>query len=140
MRLLRSKFNLIVLSIVLAILSGCSTFSGTNFNDGYYTTTINQKFDDVYGASLGALENGQTYDLRGSPYDIEINKKLTNTAVIAAESDSDPADFVEIAIQRKSKDKTELSVKYGNEGNAIRSSALVSIIQEDIRQQHHQHH
>ncbi len=140
MRLLRSKFNLIVLSIVLAVLSGCSTFSYNNFNDGYYTTTINQKFDDVYKASLEALEYGQTYDLKGSPYDVKINKKLTNTAVVAAESDSDPADFVEIAIQKKSQDKTELSIKYGNEGNAIRSSALVSIIQEDIRQQHHQHH
>lgn len=133
MRLIRSKFNVIALTIILVILSGCSTFGGSNFNDGYYTTALNQSFGNVYKASLEALENGQTYDLKGSPYDIRINKKLTNTAVIAAESDSDPTDFVEIAIQKKSKDNTELSIKYGSEGNAIRSSALVSIIQENIK-------
>ena len=133
MRLIRSKFSVIALTIILAILSGCSTFGGSNFNDGYYTTALNQSFGNVYKASLEALENGQTYDLKGSPYDIRINKKLTNTAVIAAESDSDPADFVEIAIQKKSQNKTELSIKYGSQGNAIRSSALVSIIQENIK-------
>ncbi|QIW10611.1 DUF3568 family protein [Francisella sp. LA112445] len=135
MSTLRSKFNLIVLAIVLAILSGCSTFGGSNFNNGYYTTVLNQSFGSVYKASLEALENGQTYDLNGSPYDIKINKKMENEAVIAAESDNTPSDFVEIAIEKKAKDKTQISIKYGSEGNAIRSSALVSLIQNNIN--HH---
>ncbi|MED7788478.1 DUF3568 family protein [Francisella sp. 19X1-34] len=135
MRLLKSKFSLIILVATIVILSGCSTFSGSSFNNGYYTTTLNQSFDNVYEASLNIIKNGQTFDLNGSPYDIKINKKMSNEAVIAAESDSDPADFIEIAIEKETKDKTQISIKYGSEGNAIRSSALIPMIQSNIH--HH---
>ncbi|WP_150466991.1 DUF3568 family protein [Francisella sp. SYW-9] len=132
MRFLKSKLSLIILVATITILSGCSTFDSSSFNNGYYTTTLNQNFDNVYKASLATIKNGQTYDLNGSPYDIKINKKMSNEAVIAAESDSTPTDFVEIVIEKKSKDKTQVSIKYGSEGNAIRSSALIPIIQGNI--------
>ncbi|BCD90847.1 lipoprotein [Francisella halioticida] len=136
MRFLKVKFSVLILLIMtLATLLGCSTLDASNFNDGYYTTIVNESFDNVYKASLEALKNGQTFDLKGSPYDIKINEKKINKAVIAAESDSDPADFVEIAIQKKSEDKTELSIKYGKNGNTIRSSAFIPFIQENIK--HH---
>ncbi|MED7818524.1 MULTISPECIES: DUF3568 family protein [unclassified Francisella] len=133
MKYLKSKINLLVVVMVLTLLvSGCSTFGKTHYEDGYFTTTIDQSFDNVYNGSVEAIKNGQTYDLNGDPYDIKINKKMSNEAVIAAESDNNPADFIEIAIEKKTKDQTQISIKYGKNGDPIRSSALIPIIKQNI--------
>lgn len=41
-------------------------------------------------------------------------------------------DSLQVAMKKLPDNTTKISIKYGNQGNSIRSSALVNIIEENI--------
>ncbi|MBK2356923.1 DUF3568 family protein [Francisella hispaniensis] len=133
MKGLKAKIYIIFLAVALAIISGCASDKGTQYEDGYYITTINYNFDTVYNATLQAIQNGQTFDYKGNPYDISVNKNNGTDAEIDSASDSDPTDSLQVAMKKLPNNTTRISIKYGSEGNSIRSSALVGIIEGNIR-------
>jgi hypothetical protein len=117
------------------MISSCVNIAnkdGTSYENGYYVEKINYDFEKVYKATIDAIKSGQTYDSSGNPYQLKVNKKIKDSAMIEAASDSDPSDFLEILIKKVSKDSSVISIKYGKEGDSIRSSALIGIIKGNI--------
>lgn len=133
MKGLKARIYIIFLVVALAVISGCASDKGTQYKDGYYITTINYNFDTVYNTILQAIQNGQTFDYKGNPYDISVNKNNGTDAEIDAASDSDPTDSLQVAMKKLPDNTTRISIKYGSQGNSIRSSALVGIIEGNIR-------
>lgn len=136
MKMFKLKINAAILVILLVLMSGCTMFSNSNDNGvkyegGFFIVTLNDKFEKVYDATIEAIKTGQTYDANNSTYDLRINKKTDNKAVIGAIG-SNASDFVEVVMAKTSDDTTKISVKYGKEGDTIRSSALVGIIKYNI--------
>ncbi|WP_425536937.1 DUF3568 family protein [Francisella-like endosymbiont] len=121
------------LGVALIVISGCASDKGNQYKDGYYITTLNYNFDTVYNATLQAIQNGQTFDYKGNPYDISVNKNNGTYAEIDSASDSDLADSLQVAMKKLPDNTTRISIKYGSQGNSIRSSALVGIIEGNIR-------
>jgi hypothetical protein len=119
----------------MAVISSCATSNkdGTRYVDGYYIANLNYSLDKVYKATVEAIQTGETYDVSGSPYYLKVNKKGQGKAVLEAYSDSSSSDFVTVEITEISKDESRISIKYGREGNSIRSSALIEIIDGNIR-------
>ncbi|MED7818525.1 MULTISPECIES: DUF3568 family protein [unclassified Francisella] len=133
MNSLKSRSIILVLAIAIGLIYGCATYKGSDYNDnGYYLTTIDQSFDNVYNGALKVVKTGQTADTNNQSYDIKINKKTSDEAVIIGQNDTNPSDYIEIIIRKESADKTRLSIKYGKDGDSIRSSALIPIIQKNI--------
>ena len=93
-------------------------------------TTINYNFDTVYNATLQAIQNGQIFDYKSNLYDISVNKNNGTYAEIDSASDSDLTDSLQVAMKKLPDNTTRISIKYGSQGNSIRSSALVGIIEE----------
>ncbi|OEZ33091.1 hypothetical protein AS144_05920 [Francisella endosymbiont of Amblyomma maculatum] len=120
----------IFLVVALAVISGCASDKGTQYKDGYYITTLSYNFDTVYNAALQAIQNGQTFDYKGNPYNISVNKNNGTDSEIDSASDSDPTDSLQVAMKKLPDNTTRISIKYGSQGNSIRSSALVGIIIE----------
>ncbi|ABK90252.1 DUF3568 family protein [Francisella tularensis subsp. novicida] len=133
MKGLKAKIYIIFLAAVLAVISGCATDKGTQYEDGYYITTLNYNFNTVYNATLQAIQNGQTFDYKGNPYDISVNKNNGTDAEIVSASDSDSTDSLQVAMKKLPNNATRISIKYGSQGNSIRSSALIGIIEGNIR-------
>ncbi|ALB01391.1 hypothetical protein ACH24_01030 [Francisella persica ATCC VR-331] len=133
MKGIKTKIYIIFLVVTLAVISGCANDKGTQYENGYYITTLNYNFDTVYNAALQAIQNGQTFDYKGNPYNILVNKNNDTDAEIDSASDSDPTDSLKVAMKKLSDNTTRILIKYSSQGNSIRSSALVSIIEGNIR-------
>ncbi|AIT10044.1 hypothetical protein LO80_08710 [Candidatus Francisella endociliophora] len=136
MELLKRKFYAVFLVIMLATISSCAMFgndTGTSYENGYYSTTMKHSYNEVYDATIEAIKTGETYDSSGSTYDIKLNKKTDEAAVIEAFSNRDRSDYLEVVIKPESDKLTRLSIKYGSQGNSIRSSALEDIIDGNIK-------
>lgn len=67
------------------------------------------------------------------PYDISVNKNNGTYAKIDSANDSDLTDSLQVAMKKLPDNTTRISIKYGSQGNSIRSSALVGIIEGNIR-------
>ncbi|APC91149.1 MULTISPECIES: DUF3568 family protein [Francisella] len=133
MKRLKAKIYVIFLALALVVISGCACDKGTQYEYGYYITTLNYNFKTVYKATLQAIQNGQTFDYKGNPYDISVNKNDGTDAEIDSASDSDPTDSLQVAMKKLPNNATRISIKYGSQGNSIRSSALIGIIEGNIR-------
>lgn len=136
MAIIRRKFYLIFLVVVLALVSGCAEMGNsgdTRYENGYYSEKLPYTYKDVYKATLDAIHTGQTYDKNGNTYDIKINKEQDNGAIIEAFSSSDSSDYLEVIIKEISEDNTLIKIKYGVNGDSIRSSALVNLIDGNIK-------
>ncbi|MDE5005088.1 DUF3568 family protein, partial [Francisella tularensis subsp. holarctica] len=48
-------------------------------------------------------------------------------------SDRDSTDSLQVALKNLPNNATRISIKYGRQGNSIRSSALIGIIEGNIR-------
>lgn len=136
---MKSMVRVIISAVMLLLVSGCTMFSDSKYNnakykDGYFIVVLNEKFDDVYDATLQAIERGQTRDANDNAYNIKVNKKVKNKAVIGAISSLEPSDFVEVIMIKTSENKTRVTVKYGRQGDKDMSSALINIIKANIHQ------
>ncbi|MDE4947202.1 DUF3568 family protein, partial [Francisella tularensis subsp. holarctica] len=77
---------------------------------------------------LQAIQNGQTFYYKINPYDISVNKNNGTDAEIVSSSDSDSTDSLQVAMKKLPNNATMISIKYGSQGNSIRSSSLKGII------------
>ena len=135
MKTLKTKTYILILVALAALISSCATSSddnGISYKNGYYITSINYSFDDVYSASRTAIESGQTFDIDGNPYKLVTNKRVGDEAVLKAVGKSDPSDYVDVAMIKISDTSTKLYIRYGDKGDSIRSSGFISIIIGDM--------
>ncbi|MED7788479.1 DUF3568 family protein [Francisella sp. 19X1-34] len=130
MRSLRLRLSVFVLVIIFALIYGCSTFEEPQYTNGYYIVTINQSFNEVHNKSLKLIKSGEVQDSSGHFYTVKLNKVDGNRAIVVGESNFDPSDFIEVALYNKSKDETKISVRYGEDGDSIKSSAFISLVQK----------
>ncbi|AXA33462.1 DUF3568 family protein [Francisella adeliensis] len=140
MKTLRLKTNILILIAILIVVSGCTMFGNSNdteYKGGFLMVTLHEKFEEVYSATIEAINKGQTYDENNSAYDLRINEKTDSKAVVGAISENNPSDFVEVVMAKTSDDTTRISIKYGKQGDTIRSSALIDIIKANIRESKH---
>lgn len=138
----RLKVNpyMLLLVIVVTLMSSCTMFGNSNateYKGGFLMVTLHEKFEEVYSATIEAINKGQTYDENNSAYDLRINEKTDSKAVVGAISENNPSDFVEVVMAETSDDTTRISIKYGKQGDTIRSSALIDIIKANIRDSKH---
>ena len=89
-----------------------------------------KSLSDVYNESLKLIETGQAPSLAGETYTINTNQKSDTKALILAVNDNAPNDFIEVVMQKTSQDTTRLAVKYGKQGNSLKSATFISLIQE----------
>jgi hypothetical protein len=136
MKNLNSKISVLILSIIFTMLSSCAMFSSssnaTEYKDGYYIATLHHSYDKVYNATIESIKVGQICDLNGKLYNISSTDKMNTMAVIVAKSQNSSSDYLDIIIKKVSKDTTKIYIKDGASGASIRSSSLVTAIQQDI--------
>lgn len=133
MLILRKNLALLFLVILFAVLASCSAYEDSHYKDGFYRTTLKYSFEDVYKAAVETIESGQTFDEKGNPYDLRINKKTDTDAVLEAYNDSNSADYIIIKIKKVSQDETMLSIKYGQQENSMIASSVASIIEGNVK-------
>ncbi|APC97691.1 DUF3568 family protein [Francisella frigiditurris] len=129
-----SKMIYIAILSFFLFLSGCATTDQANatYEQGNYTVNMDSSMKQVYDATLRAVETGQTYDDTGNPYIISINKINDKSALIKAQSGADPSDYLYVAFGKKTNDSSIIRIRYGQDGDEIRSSALIPIIKKNL--------
>ncbi|MED7818523.1 MULTISPECIES: DUF3568 family protein [unclassified Francisella] len=133
MKILKTNFKFFSLAIFLTLISACTTFDGNDikYKNGYSIANVNKSLDNVYNEVLRLIESGQAPSLSGSAYTMNTNQKNENKAFVLAVNDNNPNDFIEAVMQKTSANTTRLSVKYGKQGDSIKSATLISLIQEN---------
>lgn len=136
MRFIKQSLSIVFLLVTLALVTSCAQLGdsgATRYQNGYYKATMQYGYEDVYSATIEAIESGETYDTNGNPYQIKLNKKTDESVIIEASSSGDHSDYLEVIIKPKSDEVTSLSIKYGADGDSIRSSALENIIEGNVK-------
>lgn len=129
-----SKIITITILSFFLFIGGCATSdqADATYEQGNYTVDMNNSMKQVYDATLRAVETGQTYDDTGNPYIISINKINDKSALIKAQSGGDPSDYLYVAFGKKTNDSSIIRIRYGQNGDEIRSSALIPIIKKNL--------
>lgn len=78
-------------------------------------------------------KTGETYTINGVPYDLKINSNANGKAILESVNDNDLKDTIRIEIVKLSDKLTKVAIKYGKDGNSIRSSVEVQIIEGNIK-------
>ncbi|WP_307838275.1 DUF3568 family protein [Francisella noatunensis] len=79
------------------------------------------------------MKTGETYTINGVPYDLKINSNANGKAILESVNDNDLKDTIRIEIVKLSDKLTKVAIKYGKDGNSIRSSVEVQIIEGNIK-------
>lgn len=130
MKNIKLNLRLLTLVIIVTLVSACATNNIKYNNKGYSVVNVHKSLSDVYNESLKLIETGQAPSLAGETYTININQKSDTKALILAVNDNAPNDFIEVVMQKTSQDTTRLAVKYGKQGNSLKSATFISLIQE----------
>ena len=134
MKTLRLKTYTILLMVLMSVIAGCSTTnnSESTYVNGWYITKLPYNIDQIYNSTLNAIESGITYADDDSNYDLRVNNKTSDKAIIEAVSNSQRGDTLVIELVKLSDNLTKVGIKYGKHGNSMRSSAVIVIITRDI--------
>ncbi|QIW10609.1 DUF3568 family protein [Francisella sp. LA112445] len=130
MKNIKLNFRLLILVVLMAMVSACATNNIRYNNQGYSTVDVHKSLNDVYSEALRLIESDQAPSLAGESYAINTNQKNEQKALILAVNDNDPNDFIEVVMKRVSQSTTNLAVKYGKQGNSLKSATFISMIQE----------
>ncbi|MEY8713721.1 DUF3568 family protein [Francisella philomiragia] len=136
MKTVKLKIYAILSVVILALIAGCSSIENSNgikYVEGYYIIEMPYSFDKVYSAALESIKTGETYTINGVPYDLKINSNANGKAILEGVNDNDLKDTIRIEIVKLSDKLTKVAIKYGKDGNSIRSSAEVQIIEGNIK-------
>ncbi|MEY8673161.1 DUF3568 family protein [Francisella philomiragia] len=136
MKTIKLKIYAILSVVILALIAGCSSIENNNgikYVEGYYIVNMPYGFDKVYSAALESIKAGETYTTTGGPYDLKINDNTGVKAILEGVNDNDPRDTIRVEIVKLSDKLTKVAIKYGKDGNSIRSSAEVQIIEGNIK-------
>ncbi|AJI53059.1 MULTISPECIES: DUF3568 family protein [Francisella] len=136
MKTIKLKIYAILSVVILALIAGCSSIENSNgikYVEGYYIIEMPYSFDKVYNAALESIKTGETYTINGVPYDLKINSNANGKAILEGVNDNDLKDTIRIEIVKLSDKLTKVAIKYGKDGNSIRSSAEVQIIEGNIK-------
>ncbi|AJI55770.1 hypothetical protein LA56_873 [Francisella philomiragia] len=136
MKTIKLKIYAILSVVTLALIAGCSSIENSNgikYVEGYYIIEMPYSFDKVYSAALESIKTGETYTINGVPYDLKINSNANGKAILEGVNDNDLKDTIRIEIVKLSDKLTKVAIKYGKDGNSIRSSAEVQIIEGNIK-------
>ncbi|MEY8766985.1 DUF3568 family protein [Francisella philomiragia] len=136
MKTVKLRIYAIISVVILALIAGCSSIENNNgikYVEGYYIIEMPYSFDKVYGAALESIKTGETYTTNGTPYDLKINSNASGKAILEGVNDNDPKDTIRVEIVKLSDKLTKVAIKYGKDGNSIRSSAEVQIIEGNIK-------
>ncbi|AJI52433.1 DUF3568 family protein [Francisella philomiragia] len=125
----------IILPTFTSLLYNCSANNAPYYTQGgYYISTVNYSFDLVHNAVVSAVENDQTYT--GATYKLDVDKSDGKYAIVRGiNPNGDNNDYVEVEVSKKSANQTQLNIKYNNNGDALRSSALLEIIKDNLKQE-----
>ena len=134
MKTLRVKMYTISLMILMALIAGCSTMGidKSTYTNGWYVVQIPYNIDKVYSSAVSSITSGETYANGGANYDLRVNKKTSDNAILEAANDSEQGDVLVIELVKVSDTITKIGIKYGKDGNSMRSSAEVGIIIQGI--------
>ena len=134
MKTLRLRMYTIPLMVLMALIAGCSTTDSddSSFTNGWYVTQLPNSIDKVYSAAVGSIESGETYANNDAIYDLRVNKKTSDQAILEAANDNERGDTLVIELVKVSDNVTKIAIKYDKDGNAMRSSAEIGIIKKGI--------
>lgn len=136
MKTIKLKIYAILSVVILALIAGCLSIENSNgikYVEGYYIIEMPYSFDKVYNAALESIKTGETYTINGVPYDLKINSNANGKAILESVNDNDLKDTIRIEIVKLSDKLTKVAIKYGKDGNSIRSSVEVQIIEGNIK-------
>ncbi|AEI35867.1 MULTISPECIES: DUF3568 family protein [Francisella] len=137
MKIIKLRNYALLSILVFAFVTGCSTVENNNgikYVEGYYIVNMPYSFDKVYSSAYQSIKAGETYtSTSGAPYNLVVNKKTNETATLEGINPNDPRDTIKINIKKISDTSTSLAIKYGKDGNSMRSSAEVQIIEGNIK-------
>ncbi|MED7788477.1 DUF3568 family protein [Francisella sp. 19X1-34] len=123
------NLKLLTLVVIVTLISACATNNIKYNNEGYSTANVHKSLNKVYSETLRLIESGQAPSLAGETYAINTNQKSDQKALILAVNNNDSNDFIEVVMNKISQNTTSLAVKYGKQGNSLKSATLISMIQ-----------
>jgi hypothetical protein len=134
MKTLKLKIYSLSLMALIALFVGCTTYDNgdSTYVNGWYVVELPYSLDVIHKSAVNSIESGDTYTNNGSNYDIRVNKKTSDKAILEAANDSERGDTLIIELVKISDNLTKVAIKYGKDGNSMRSSAEIGLIKKDL--------